>query len=71
MTTNTPITSLDFSGFNLGSANAQVIRRSAEATRSLYLSAAFKQIGQRTKTAYHSTTELFSYAQRMNQAAKL
>lgn len=71
MTTNTSNASFDFSGFNLSNENAQEIRRSAEIARSAYLADAFKQLGQRISAAYRSTTELFGYAQRMNQAARL
>ena len=71
MSTNTPVSGFDFSGFNPDNANAQDIRRSAEIARSIYLGKAFKQVGRRINAAYRSTTELFGYAQRVNQAARL
>lgn len=71
MSTNTPFSSFDFSGFNLGSASAQDIRQSAEIARSAYLGDAFKRFGQWISATYRSTTDLFGYAQRMNQAARL
>lgn len=71
MTPNTPISTLDFSGFNLSGETAQEIRRSAEIARSEYFGEAVKRFGKRIGAAYRSATDLFGYAQRMNQAARL
>lgn len=71
MTPNTPLSTLDFSGFNLSSETAQEIRHSAEIARSEYFGEAFNRFGQRIAAAYRSATDLFGYAQRMNQAARL
>lgn len=70
MTPNTPFSNLDFSGFNLSGETAQEIRRSAETARSEYFSEAVNRFGQRIDAAYRSATDLFGYAQRMNQAAR-
>lgn len=71
MTANTTVSTFDFSAFNTNRGDAQEIRRSAELARSAYLGDAVKQLGQRISTAYRSATDLFGYAQRMNQAARL
>ncbi|MBT5649534.1 MAG: hypothetical protein HOI96_09075 [Rhodospirillaceae bacterium] len=71
MTINTPATGFDFSGFNLSKPATIDIRRQAELARSAYIHTALNMLGQRITSAYRSTTELFSFAQRMNQAARL
>lgn len=71
MTPNTPFLNLDFSGFNLSGETAQEIRRSAETARSEYFSEAVNRFGQRIDAAYRSATDLFGYAQCMNQATRL
>lgn len=71
MTTNTPSTGFDFSGFNLSKPATVDIRRKAELARSAYMHTALNAVGQWITSAYRSTIELFSFAQRMNQAARL
>jgi hypothetical protein len=68
---NTPKTSFDFSNFNLTSIAAQDVQRSAELARSDYLAAKIKNGAQRISAAYRSAGEVFSFAQRQNQAARL
>lgn len=69
MTRNTP--TFDFSAFALNRSDAQEINRTAQLARSAYIGEATKRIGQRITGAYRSTADLFGYAQRMNQAARL
>lgn len=71
MTPNTPISTFDFSAFVFNRGDAQEIRRSAELARSAYLGDATRRFGQRVSAAYRSAADLFGYAQRMNQAARL
>ena len=71
MTTNTTHNLFDLSGFNANRASAENIRRSAELARSEYLAAKFKKVKTRIGAAYRSASELFSFAQQQNQAARL
>lgn len=71
MTANPPHTSFDFSVFVLNRTDAQEIRRTAEIARSVYLAEAAGDLLRRIGTTYRSTADLFGYAQRMNQTARL
>lgn len=71
MTTETPNQAFDFSYFNLTSATVQEVSRSAEQARSEFLAAKVKNGADRISAAYRSAGEVFSFAQRQNQAARL
>lgn len=71
MTPNTPYTSFDFSAFALNRNDVEEIHRTAEIARSVYLAKAVGDFFRRIGDAYRSTSDLFGYAQRMNQAARL
>jgi len=71
MTTDTPKQAFDFSYFNLTSATVHNVYRSAEQARSEFLAAKVKNGAQRISAAYRSVGDVFSFAQRQNQAARL
>lgn len=71
MTTNTTKTSIDLSGFNYAGTKAQNIRRSAELARAEYLGKKLSNFGRRISAMYKSAGELFAFAQRQNQTARL
>lgn len=69
MTRNTP--TFDFSAFAINRRDAQEINRAAQLARSAYICESTKRLVQRVTGAYRSGADLFGYAQRMNQAARL
>ncbi len=71
MTVNTPTPGFDFSGFVLSKTDAQLIHRQAGIARVEYMGKAVRQLRERTGAAFRSAGDLFSFTQRMNQAARL
>lgn len=71
MNTDTPKHAYDFSYLNLTSATVQKVYRSAAQARSEFLAAKVKNGTERISAAYRSVGDVFSFAQRQNQAARL
>lgn len=63
--------SFDLSGFHYAGTKAFGVRRSAEIARAEFIGAKARILSRRIRAMYRSVTELFSFAQQQNQAARL
>lgn len=71
MTSHTTDTAFDLENLTYTRITAQNVRRSAELARADYVADSLKRTGARIAAVYRSAGELFSFAQRQNQAARL